>query len=155
MDMEAFAARVEAIRPRLYRTALCYFGDATAAADVLDEAVYRGLCASGRLQKPEFFETWMTRILLNECHREQKRRSRSLPLEELPEEAAETLDHLPLKEALRRLPQELKDVVILRYFAGYTLSETAQALGLPQGTVVTRQRRALKLLRLELEEAEV
>lgn len=155
MDMETFAQRVEALRPRLYRTALCYFAEPSTAADVLDEAVYRGLCASGRLRQPEFFESWMTRILLNECHREQKRRSRLRPLEEASENTVEQLDSLPLKEALRRLPQELKDVVILRYFTGYTLAETALALELPQGTVVTRQRRALKLLRLELEEAEV
>ena len=43
-------------------------------------------------------------------------------------------------------------MVILRYFAGYTLEETAQSLELPRGTVSTRQRRALQLLRLELGE---
>ncbi len=66
----------------------------------------------------------------------------------------EEFDSLPLKEAMRRLPKELKDVVILRYFTGYTLVETAQALGIPQGTAATRQRKALSLLRLELEEEE-
>ena len=67
----------------------------------------------------------------------------------------EELDSLPLREALQRLPKELKDVVILRYFSGCTLAETAETLQIPQGTVVTRQRRALKLLRLELEEVEL
>lgn len=132
MDMETFVKGIEALRPRLYRTALCYFTDPATAADVLDDTVYRGLCASGRLRKPEQFESWMTRILINECHREYRRRSRFRPLEEAPEEVAEQLDDLPLKEALGRLPQELKDVVILRYFAGCTLAETAEALELPQ-----------------------
>lgn len=45
-------------------------------------------------------------------------------------------------------------VVALRYFAGYTLAETAEILGIPPGTVSTRQRRALALLRLELSEEE-
>ena len=45
-------------------------------------------------------------------------------------------------------------MVILRYFTGYTQAETAAALGIPQGTVATRQRRALELLRLELGEEE-
>jgi len=90
--------------------------------------------------------------LLNECHREQKRRGRFRSLEELPEPSTEELDCLPLQDAILRLPKELKDVIILRYFSGYTLAETAEALQIPQGTVVTRQRRALKLLRLELEE---
>ena len=47
-------------------------------------------------------------------------------------------------------PQELRAVVALRYFAGYTLAETAEILSLPPGTVSTRQRKALALLRLEL-----
>ena len=57
-----------------------------------------------------------------------------------------------LKEAVRRLPEELRAVVVLRFFAGYTQAETARALGIPQGTAATRQRRALELLRLELGE---
>ena len=76
-------------------------------------------------------------------------------MEELPETAAEAFDALPLKEAVRRLPRELRAVIVLRYFSGYTLTETAQALELPVGTVSTRQRRALALLRLELTEQEV
>ena len=152
MDMETFAQNVEKLRPKLYRTAFCYFGDETAALDVLDEAVYRGLCACKKLRQQEYFSTWMTRILINECHREQKRRRRFRSFEELPESTAEELDCLPLQDALLRLPKDLKDVIILRYFSCYTLAETAEALQIPQGTVVTRQRRALKLLRLELEE---
>jgi len=75
-------------------------------------------------------------------------------LEELPESAAEEYDALPLKEALLHLPKELKEVIILRYFAGYTLVETAEALRIPQGTAATRQRKALALLKLELLEEE-
>ena len=78
----------------------------------------------------------------------------ALPLGELPETAAEAYDALPLREAVRRLPKELRDVVILRYFSGFTLAETARMLNIPQGTAVTRQRRALRLLRLEMKEEE-
>lgn len=155
MDMETFAQRVEILRPRLYRTAFCYLGSEAMALDALDEAVYRGLRSLKKLRQPEFFDTWMTRILINECMRELKRTKRFQPLEDLPELSAEAFDHLPLQEALRQLPKELRDVVILRYFSGYTQAETAQTLEIPQGTVATRQRRALQLLRLELEEVTV
>ena len=102
-----------------------------------------------------FFETWLTRILLNTCHRELRRRNRFHPGGEdaLPDTAGpDAYDSLPLREAVGRLPEELRAVVILRFFTGYTQSETAQALGIPQGTVATRQRKALALLRLELGE---
>lgn len=153
MDMEEFARRVERLRPRLYRTALCYLGSEAQALDALDEAVYRGLRSLKQLRQPEFFDTWLTRILLRECVRELKRRSRFQPLETLPEPSPEELDALPLREAVARLPKELRDVVILRFFSGYTQAETARALDIPQGTVATRQRRALQLLKLDLEEA--
>ena len=52
------------------------------------------------------------------------------------------------------LPEELRQVVVLRFFAGYTQAETAAALDIPQGTAATRQRKALALLRLELGEEE-
>ena len=154
MNNEEFAVRVEGIRGKLYKTALVYLGNEVLALDAVDEAVYKAWCSHRKLRQPEYFDTWMTRILINECHNELRRQKRFRPLEELPETAVEEFDSLPLKEAMRRLPKELKDVVILRYFTGYTLVETAQALGIPQGTAATRQRKALSLLRLELEEEE-
>ena len=63
-------------------------------------------------------------------------------------------DSLPLKEAIQKLPKELKDVIVLRFFSGFTLVETAELLKIPQGTAATRQRKALQLLRLELGEEE-
>lgn len=152
MNHEEFARRVEAIRTKLFKTALTYLGSEALALDAVDEAVFKALCGYRKLRQPEFFDTWITRILINECHNELRRQKRYCPLEELPETAIEEFDALPLKEALRRLPKGLKDVIILRFFAGYTVAETARTLNIPIGTVATRQRNALRLLRLELEE---
>ena len=117
--------------------------------------MYRALRSLRGLRQPEFFETWLTRILINECTRELKRRRRFLPLEDAETIPEEQLDNMPLQEAMRHLPKELRDVVILRFFSGLTQRETADVLNLPQGTVATRQRRALQLLKLEMEEASV
>ena len=152
MNNEEFAKQVERVRIKLYKTALTYLGSEAMAVDAVDEAVYKALCGKWKLRQPEFFDTWITRILINECHNELRRQKRFRPLEELPETAIEEFDALPLKEALGCLPQELKDVIILRFFGGYTVAETAQTLHIPAGTVATRQRKALQLLRLELEE---
>lgn len=153
MGKDEFVFRVQAIRERLYRAAYLYLGSEADALDAVDEAVYQALRSFKKLREPQFFETWLTRILINECHKELRRRKRFAPAEELPETAVpEDLDHLPLKEALLRLPEALRAVIVLRYFAGYTQAETAESLGVPQGTVATRQRRALQLLRLELGE---
>ncbi|MBQ7920590.1 MAG: sigma-70 family RNA polymerase sigma factor [Lachnospiraceae bacterium] len=152
MNNEEYAKRVEEIRGRLYKTAFLYLGSESLALDAVDEAVYKGLCNHKKLRQPEYFTTWMTRILMNECHNEQRRQKRLIPLEEVQELLTEDYDSLPLKEAIKRLPKELKEVIILRYFTGYTLAETAETLKIPQGTAATRQRKALQLLKLEFEE---
>lgn len=155
MDKDEFAARTEALKARLYRTAYLYLGSEADALEAVDEAVYQALRALKKLREPEFFETWLTRILINECCRELRRRKRLAGEEAIPETAGpDAYDALPLREAVRRLPEELRLVVILRFFAGYTQAETAAALSIPQGTVATRQRKALQLLRLELGEEE-
>lgn len=153
MDREEFVRRVETVKGRLYRTAFLYLGGEADALEAVDESVYQALRNLRKLRQPEFFETWLTRILINECRRELRRRKRLAGEEALPEEAGpDEYDALPLREAVRRLPEELRLVIVLRFFAGYTQAETAAALEIPQGTAATRQRRALELLRLELEE---
>ena len=150
MTEQEYIRRAQALKGRLYRTAVLYLNSESAAVDAVDEAVYKGFLAYPRLRQPEFFDTWLTRILINVCSSELRRRRRELSTDELPETAQEQFDALPLKEALRRLPRGLRDVIILRYFTGLTLEETARALDIPRGTVSTRQKKALALLRLEL-----
>jgi len=152
VNYEEFARQIETIRKKLYKTAFLYLGNETLALDAVDEAVYKALCSYKKLRDVEYFDTWITRILINECYNEQRRQKRFGKYEELPETAVERFDSLPLKEAIKKLPKELKEVIILRYFTGYTLGETAELLKIPQGTAATRQRKSLKLLRLELGE---
>lgn len=154
MDVNEFTARTERLKTRLYRTAFLYLGSESAALDTVDETIYRGFKSLKKLRQPEYFETWITRILINECKKELRHRKREQLLDTLPETAVEEFNSLPLKDAILRLPYELKEVIILRYFSDFTLAETAQSLEIPQGTIVTRQRRALGLLKLELLEEE-
>lgn len=151
MDAMVFASRVQEIRTQLYRTAYGYLGNDQDSLDAVSEAVYQGYRARKDLREPTYFTTWMTRILIHVCYKELRRRTKQ-SLEDVSEIKSEDLDHLSLQEAIASLPEEHRQVIILRYFTGLTLAETAQALQIPQGTVVTRQRRALALLRVELEE---
>lgn len=155
MDQQEFADRTEAIKTRLYRTAYLYLGSEADALEAVDETVYRALRRLKQLQTPALFETWITRILINTCQDELRRRRRFHPggADALPDTVGpDDYEHLPLREAVRRLPEELRSVVILRFFSEYTQAETAAALNIPQGTAATRQKRALALLKLELGE---
>ncbi len=155
MNENDFAVKVQKIRVKLYHTAYLYLGSEQEALDCVDEAVYKGLISLKSLRQPEYFDTWLVRILINECITGLRRRKFSADIGELPETAAEQFDALPLRDAVSRLPKELKGPIVLRYFSGLTTAETAQTLNIPQGTLATRLRRALKLLRLELSDEEV
>ena len=144
MTEQEFALRAQDQRGRLYRTAFLYLGGEHAAVDAVDEAVYRAFRDRRKLRQPEFFETWLTRILINVCKDELRRRRRECRVCVPPEPEAEHMDALSLREAVRALPEELRSVIVL------TLEETAAALEIPRGTVSSRQRRALELLRLDL-----
>lgn len=149
-----YFSRIEPLKEQLYRVAYLYLGSESAAVDAVDEAVYRGYLKRRSLRREAYFSTWLTRILINVCLDELHRRQRETPVETLPERAETPYDALPLQEALDRLPEDLRSVIALRYFGGFTLAETARALGLPEGTVSSRQRRALQLLKLHLTDDE-
>ncbi len=138
----------------MYRIAFLYVNNKDIATDAVDESIFKGLKAIKKLREPQYMETWLIRILINECNKELKKRKREIFYETIPENFSENLDNLDLKEAILHLPEDLKKVIILRYFCEYTLAKTADILDIPQGTVVTRQRKALKLLRVDLEEKE-
>ncbi len=159
MNKKEFAASVEAIRNKLYRTAYMYLGNEASAYEAIDEAVYKALKSLKNLRQPEYFNTWITRILINVCKDELSRIKRLQPEENITINMNSTdeidTDSLSLKEIISRLPEDLKEIIILRYFSGFTLAQTAVSLNMPQGTVVTKQRRALSILKLELSEEEV
>ena len=150
MTEDAYAVRADVLKEKLYGMAWLYLGSQSLAVDAVDEAVYRGYRKVHTLRKQEYLETWLMRILINVCRDELRRRRRELSVAELPETAQAEFDALPLKEAIRRLPEALRQVIVLRFFSGFTLEETAAILEIPRGTVATRQRRALAILRLEL-----
>ena len=154
MTEDAYAVRADVLKEKLYGMAWLYLGSQSLAVDAVDEAVYRGLCACGKLREERYFDTWLTRILINVCHAELRRNKREVAVAELPETAQEEFDALPLRDAIGRLPRDLREVIILRYFTGLTLAETARTLDIPQGTAATRQRKALQLLRLALTDGE-
>ena len=145
-----YLRRAEESREKLYRAAFMTLGSEAAAIDAVDEAVYRGYRKVHTLRKQEYLETWLMRILINVCRDELRRRRREYSVAELPETAQAEFDALPLKEAIRRMPEGLRQVDLTVLLSGFTLVEAAGILKIPRGAVATRQRRALAILRLEL-----
>lgn len=145
---EVFIAEFDSVKNQLYRIAYLYLRNESYALEAVDETVYLAYKSLRKLKQPEYFKTWITRILINVCKKELRRMKKVVPFDEAPEQSHVDYDSLPLKDAIAKLPEELQIIINLRYFNNYTLIETANILKLPQGTVATRQRKALALLRL-------
>jgi len=150
MKSEEFANHVSLVKPKLYRIALLYLGNERLAKEAVAEAEYKAFISLKKFHQPEHFETWLTRILISECKKTSHRLKQKMPYKSTHKPSTKDFNVLPLKEAIQKLPNELKEVVILRYFSDFSVSQTAQSLDIPQDTVTTRQSRALQLLDLEL-----
>lgn len=154
-DDEAFAQLADSCKERLYRVAYAYLKNEPDALEAVQETVCRAYMKIRKLKEPEHFLTWITRILLNCCADETKRRSRAGG--ELADYDAAVWDRgadPDLQAAIAGLEPKYRRIVVLMYFEGYTLTEIARILELPDGTVKTRLHKALAELRRHLGEGE-
>ncbi len=76
----------------------------------------------------------------------------TLPEPPAPDEAERTVESWLIAEALRRLSPAHREVLVECFYAGRSVAEAAQRLGVPPGTVKSRTYYALRSLRLVLEE---
>lgn len=148
-----FFNRIEKIRSKMIKIAYSYYQSESMAVDMVDEAVYKAYLKKKSLREPDYFETWVIRILINVCNSHYKKYCKVQGIEEFNEEAAiEQYDSLPLKMAIQSLPEKYRQVIILKYFSGYGIAEISDMTDTAQGTVATRLKKALSLLRLELQD---
>lgn len=162
-DPEAarFARLVPPYTPAMLRAAAALIGMAD-AEDATQEAVVRAWQAWSTLRDEAALRGWLLTITVNVCRQWQRggfgRRLRLM--EPLPEEDSRLLAHiesdpgasdhtgaLDLRAAVNELPDDLRLVVVLRYYGGMDATVAGAALGIPSGTVRTRLRRALLILR--------
>lgn len=151
IDKEAYTSFITENKEMLYRVAFGYLRDEAKSLDAVDEAIYQGYAHRHDLREPKYLKTWVVRILINECLKIIRNGKRELNIDVLPEESQNLgEDSIHLKIAINNLPEDLRKVIMLRYFGGFTISETAEILEIPEGTVSTRSRKALEVLRVEV-----
>lgn len=136
-----------------YRLAYSYVHNEADAFDIVQNGAYKALRACHTLKKPEYAETWVYRIMLNECFRN-LRQPHNISYEEMQHEMGVELSYtedncnkIDIKRALDSLPKQDKAVVILRFFEDRKLEEIAEILDENISTVKSRLYRSMKKLR--------
>ena len=161
-DEEAFATLFHKHKNLVYKTAYLMLGSADEAEDVLQEVFLQVHKSLSTFQPSKgAFTTWLHRITVNHClNRRRKRHLSILPLDDISRTSL--TDHSPspegrlgekevVQQALSRLSEKLRTVVILRYYWDLSYAEVAQILNIPVGTVKSRLYLGLKTLRKKLE----
>ena len=118
----------------------------------MQEALIKAWRALPTLRQEQYFETWLTRIAINECRSMLRRKRNVQPLD--PRMSAPPPD-MELRRAISELDEKLKLPVVMHYVNGFDVEETARILRLPQGTVKSRLHRARAQLRKLLEEDDI
>jgi RNA polymerase sigma-70 factor, ECF subfamily len=153
---KAFQDLVEAEKNKLYRMAYLYVKNENDAIDVVHETIYKAYISIKNLKEPDYFSTWLSKILINTALDFIKKNKKVIPFEEMERyESSEELhiaDTLDLADAIERLEEKYKTVIILRYYKGLQVKEIAEMLDCPEGTVKTNLHRAINKLRIDLRE---
>ena len=157
--MDALIAEVEPLIPSLRRYARGLVRDASAADDLVQDALERAISRWG--QRRGETRPWLYAIVHNLAvshGRGLQRRGVHALLDDTPETALaqaplqeSTLRHADILAAVDGLPDEQRSVVLLVSVEGLEYAEAAQVLGVPIGTVMSRLSRARDRLRRALD----
>ncbi|MFL5768847.1 MAG: RNA polymerase sigma factor [Chloroflexota bacterium] len=134
------------------------------AEDAVQEAFVKAYAALSRFRPDAPFRPWVLRIVANEARNRRRSAGRRAGLalraaeDRRPGDAAPSPESAVLAEeqratllaAINGLRDEDREIIGARYFLDLNESETAEALGIPRGTVKSRLSRALGRLRGQL-----
>ena len=115
-------------------------GDLTRSEDAVQEAFLRAWMHWNRLSaEPEYAVNWVRttawRLAVSDWRREKVRRRIQLMDRQYESEEAPSVNVIAVREALKRLSEEDRTVVVMFYFEGFSIAEIAGALKRPVGTI--------------------
>jgi RNA polymerase sigma-70 factor (ECF subfamily) len=171
-DKEAFYSLVHRCERAVYVAAISILNNPADAEEVAQEAVLKAFANLAQFRGEAEFSTWLIQITINEARLRLRKDRRHLyesvdehqtdeegeyfpkdfaDWREVPSEALQREElRQALKQALARLAPKYREVLILRDVQQLSTEETAQVLGISEGSVKTRLLRARLQMRDEL-----
>jgi RNA polymerase sigma factor (sigma-70 family) len=158
-DEGAFAQIVALAGGRLYAIAHRVLRDPELAEDATQQALLMIWRDLPRLRDAASFNAWSYRLLVRACYRAGRESRHWTPdLHLLPndrptgtDEMARILDRDQIERAFRRLSVAHRAVVVLHHYLDLPLTQVAEALDIPVGTVRSRLHHAVRALRASLD----
>lgn len=159
-EWAAFEAEALPHLSALFRLAMWLVRDRTEAEDLVQETYMQALQAFHRFEKGTNCRAWLVRVMYHTQSNRRRANARLRLVSETDERIAEIIAFDPptpqglteeeVLRALRSLPPQFEEVVLLSDIEDMTYKEIAEALSVPIGTVMSRLHRGRKLMRAEL-----
>ena len=150
-DKKAFEILINDYKEYLYSTAYIHLKNEHDAKDVYQETIYQAIIGIDKLKHPEYFKTWITRILLNNInllHRKNYKTKDVLNEIEVKDDISYDLieEKLDLYNAIEQLDIKYKTPIILQYFQDMPIKDISKVLECNENTVKTNIRRGKEML---------
>jgi RNA polymerase sigma-70 factor (ECF subfamily) len=160
-EVEAFEALVRLSSGRLFAIAQRILRDQYMAEDALQQTLITIWNELPRLREPDRFDAWSYRLIVRASVAEARRERRGGPPIQLlpgdadvspaPDQYGTVADRDQLERGFRKLTPEQRAILVLQHFAGQSLAEIADVLGIPVGTAGSRLHYATRALRAAIE----
>ncbi|MCM0647127.1 RNA polymerase sigma factor [Clostridium swellfunianum] len=149
---EVFLEWLDLNKDKLYRMCFSYVKNNADVEDVFHNTAIKVIENIQKLKSEEAFEKWVISIMLNECRKLLREKKKVLISEEIEVSSeinvlAEQEERMDLINGLKKIDEKHKEMIILKYYSGYSQKEIAEILDIPLGTVKTKLFRGLKMLR--------
>jgi RNA polymerase sigma-70 factor (ECF subfamily) len=156
-DADAFTELIKSNKVYLYKIAYSYVKNEQTALDILQESTYKAFINIKKLNKPAFFKTWVTKIIINEALNTIRKDKNIVSInEDTPlhneQNTVSIEEKLDLYNALDNLRDNYKTVILLKYFNSLSVENISYIMDIPQNTVKSHLKRAKESLSKILKE---
>lgn len=131
----------------MYRVAYSYMRNEHDANDALQEMTYQCLKNIHKVQTPQYFKTWLVRVVINTCLMMKRQQKQTFITNNVLEQSQYMTELFELNDVISQLPIEQQELIHLKYFRDLKNSEIATLQNIPEGTVKSRLHKTLKKLR--------
>ena len=145
---------------RFYRVAYSYTRHQEDALDAVQSAICKALEAHENIKNADAIKTWFYKILINECLTVLKKRGKVvLTADTVAQEEAYYEKGYEqggdIEQELEKLEMDIQVIIKLRFFEEMSLKEISSITGFNLNTVKTKLYRGLKLLKENIQEADL
>lgn len=133
-------------KDKFYKIAWSYLYNHQDIEDVFQNTMIRVYLNIRTLKDIYLFETWFITILINECKQSLRHRKKEILKGDIGDHDY-YIDEYNLFQEIHSIDEIFREVIILKYIAGYRQEEISKILNIPIGTVKSRAYRGLRELR--------